>query len=79
MGSLTAQSELYQAREAIFLLPVTENPQVRGGGKCGLSMKSLTAQSELYQAREAIFLLPVTETPQVRGGRGGGDECEACP
>ena len=31
LKSLTAQSELYQAREAIFLLPVTETPQVRGG------------------------------------------------
>ena len=32
LKSLTAQSELYQAREAMYLLPVTENPQVREEG-----------------------------------------------
>ena len=39
MKSLTAQSELYQAREAIFLLPVTETPQVRGGRGGGMSVR----------------------------------------
>ena len=39
LKSLTAQSELYQAREAIFLLPVTENPQVRGGRGGGMSVR----------------------------------------